>query len=65
MSRPQTSTPRFQVSRVEAETFAGADLDQVLRQLTLDEKIALLTVSISVRDPMDEADDDDLRAVGC
>ncbi|KAJ9095153.1 hypothetical protein QFC20_006722 [Naganishia adeliensis] len=43
MSHPQTSIPRFQVSRAEAETFAKADLDHVLQQLTLDEKIALLT----------------------
>lgn len=64
MSQPQTSTPRFQVSRVEAETFAKADLDHVLQQLTLDEKIALLTVSMSVRDPLNSAEDDDLRFVG-
>lgn len=41
---PQTPTSRFQVSRAEAERFAQADLHQVLRQLTLDEKITLLTV---------------------
>jgi hypothetical protein len=64
MSHLQTLTPRFQVSRAEAEAFAEADLDHVLHQLTLDEKIAFLTVSMSVGDRQFQLMMDDLCFVG-
>jgi hypothetical protein len=39
---------RVQVTRAQAVNFAQADLEQVLQQLTLDEKLSLLTVRICI-----------------